>query len=129
MERGLLIKNSAIIAAILATVIFSQLPYFKGNTSVFDFPLSKKDGGLSGNSLLSSATDWLKNNVYPRVSGEVAKREEALINEANQQKDVVVQNSVGGVKKFIAEKVLETIGVKPQDLIDPSQTQTECKPQ
>lgn len=129
------IKNSVIIFAILGVVFFSQQPYVKGTSKNFNFPLLKKGTGYSN---VSKIGDWIKNNVYSkiggppaeiganlaqRLSGEVAKREGLVGSAINDQKNALVNNSTGTVKKFIAEKVLQTLGVKPEDLAP------ECKPQ
>lgn len=121
------IQNIVIIAVILAVVFLSQLPYFKTNSQIYNFPLFKKSEGYSGNFSFNSnrVNDWLKSNVYDRIGGEAEKRQELATGEINKQKEEIAKNSVYRVKKFIAEKLLETLGVKPEELAD----QPECQPQ
>ncbi len=115
---GTIIKNGVIIACILGLAFLSQ----QHTSKIYNFPLFKKGEAYNGTPSVNGISDWLKNNVYDKVSGEVAKRQALLTDQATQQKNSIVQNSVDGTKKFIAEKFLQSIGVKPEDLVP------ACKP-
>lgn len=135
MNSGVFIKNGAVILAILGVVFLSQQSYVKGVDKTFNFPLLKKGTGYSN---VSKIGDWIKNNAYSKIGGppaeiganlaqrlsrEVTKREALIGSAITDQKNVTAKNSIDTVKKFVAEKVLQTLGVKPEDLAP------KCQPQ
>ncbi len=113
-----LIKNSAIIILILVIAFLSQLLFLPNIISG-----AHSNGVKSEDTYIGKAQDWLKKNVYDKlsgpagqVSGEVAKTQEQVQQQITQQKDNLVENSTTAVKKILAEKVLQFLGVTPQEL-------------
>jgi len=100
----------------LGLAFLSQQPYFKNKVSDFTFPLLKK-----ADAYVANASDWVKQNVYPKISGGVAKSNDTIESAKKgieKQKNNFVQNSVDSAKKFIAKEMLSALGVKAQDLDD-----------
>ena len=123
MNAGLITKNIIIVAIILIVAFLSQNSIFKDTVKNSNFPLFKKTNDYS-----SKTSDWLKNSIpsvddlKDRVSGGLEEKEEMLKDEIVNQKEEIEKKSVGTVKKYIAEKFLQTIGVSPEDLY-------QCEPQ
>ena len=124
-KEGGFIKNIVIISAILGTVFLSQQSLFKSNTKNYIYSQGAKAGN---NNIIKKAGDWFNDNVYLNasewVSGEVAKNNAAIEltkEEIEKQKNNLEKNSIDTAKKFIAEKFLQTMGVKPEDLLTPDQ--------
>ncbi|OGZ63621.1 MAG: hypothetical protein A3A98_02750 [Candidatus Staskawiczbacteria bacterium RIFCSPLOWO2_01_FULL_40_39] len=114
-ERGF-IKNIFIAATILGVVFLSQTPYFKAGAKNLYSQRVKTE-----NPYFAGIGDWFKKNVYGRlegVSGEVGKGTAALQDKIVEEKNTLAENSAGATKKFIAEKMLQAMGVKPEELID-----------
>jgi len=132
ISKGGFIKNIIIIGVILTAAFLSQGGYFKNTSKFFNFPLLKKGSTYSdnsNNSNLAKETDLVKEsqnylkNIYSNVSGEAVKRTDMAKNEISnvigQQKNNIENNSIDAVKKFLAEKVLQTLGITPHDLVNP----------
>ncbi|MDO8739971.1 MAG: hypothetical protein Q7J54_00160 [Candidatus Woesearchaeota archaeon] len=81
----------------MLVVFLSQQPYFKkyGN----DLYLKAKP---RIEVYLTKATDWIKNNVYPRVSGEVEQKSAVIQQEINKQKNNIMQNTWEKIKDYFA---------------------------
>ena len=121
---GIILKNSVAIVLVLVIAYVSQLRLV-GTSQTYYFPMLKKSTGYSTNFSVQGINDWLKTNVYDLIGGEVQKRQELVVEEIGKQKEAVTQNAIDSTKEFIAEKILATLGVKPEDLVDPA----ECSPQ
>ena len=121
MNRGVIL-NIILAGAVLGTAFLSQHSYFRSSVKNADIPLIKKGEAFSVGSYTAKIEDWFKNTVYPNISEEVIKRGEAAKEQIKEQKNNVEEKAVSDTKKFIAEKILQAIGVKPEDLI-------QCKPQ
>ena len=130
-KKGVFITNGLIMLAILGVVFLSQLSYIKGTSKTFKFPLLEKTGGFFKNSPLNGANDLFKASTYSNVgntiSQEAAKRGEMAKNEIDTQKNNLEKNSISATKKFLAEKILNLIGVKPEDLQTSQSSSVECK--
>ena len=125
---GIIIKNLVIIGVILGVAVLSQQPYFNSATKHYVY-----SNGTTGenkylgaiNNYFQKAGSWVRSFAYEKVSGEVAKREELAKEEINKsigsaqdfgQKNNILEKSFDASKKFIAGKVLNILGVKPEDL-------------
>ena len=114
----MIIRNLVIITSILSMAFLSQQPWVKGTTQTYVFPVIKKVGDLASNSFLGKTGNWINS----KLTGEAEKRGEIAKQELSTQKDNAINNSLDSTKKFIAEKTLQILGVKPEDL------NPECKP-
>ncbi|MCX6721858.1 MAG: hypothetical protein NTY04_01570 [Candidatus Staskawiczbacteria bacterium] len=96
MEKSFLFSLVGIII-VLAIAFFSQQAFSRG----------------VGNSLISGATDQIKayvskgasmaiSAIYPKISGEVQKRGEAIKSEVNQQKENIANNISENIGKKIS---------------------------
>jgi|GEM_PF-5544322 len=124
MFNGVIVKNLVAIGLVIGLGFASQLAYFKNNSQVFTLGPhtgAQQVNAYSGGNFLSKIGDWIKTNVYPKVSGEVANRTTVASGEVTNQVATAKQNSVDVAKKFVAQKILDALGVKPQDL-------QQCKP-
>jgi hypothetical protein len=117
MELGLIIKNTVIIGVILGLIFASQLPYFRGNHTTFNFPLLKKGEAYINSSFLAKGSDLFKNSPYANIGGEVTNKASALSSQVSTQVTNLQNNSLNSAKKFVAEKLLGAMGVKPEDLV------------
>ena len=110
-------KGVIIIFVILALAFLSQQVYFRSVTKSY---LYSKDNTKKGISVGDKLTGWFQSNLYSKLSDEAGKeldKRETMLKEAiNDQKDSILENSFTATKKFIAEKVLNILGVKPEDL-------------
>ena len=109
MEFGITIKNLVIIGAIVGVAFLSQVPFFA--TTAKNYVYSPNVGG------------WIHDNIVARVSQAAGGGASAVAGgtglaaaQIETQKNNVLQNSVNGTKKFIAEKILNILGVTPSDL-------------
>ncbi len=114
----MIVRNLIIIGSILAIAFLSQQPWLDGVTQTYVFPVVKKGGDLLSNSFLGKTGNW----VSSKLTNEAAKRGEVAKQELSTQKDNAVNNTLDSTKKFIAEKTLQALGVKPEDLAP------QCKP-
>ncbi len=98
MNQKGFIKNIVIIIILLAVVFLSQQPYFEkyGN----DLYLKAKP---QIEIYWTKATNWVKNNVYPRVSGEVEQKSAVIQQEINKQKNNIMQNTWEKIKNYFAD--------------------------
>lgn len=126
MEKGLLIKNTTGIAIVLLVAFLSQQPYFKNKVYSFTFPFLKKGEAYFNNLPLAKKGNQLKDSLYSQVSGGVKGGEEVINNAKDaadqtidqQKKNVenIRKSSLDNFKKYIAEKTLNALGVKAEDL-------------
>lgn len=108
-----------LVLAVLGAGGFLAYQYYgKGNTKIFNFPTFKKDDGF-----LSKTNDWLKTDVYSKFSGGVGEvwndKKDEVQEELQNQKNDLEKKSTSAAKKFIANKVLDYLGVEPQELWQP----------
>lgn len=113
MKVGVFLKNGGVIGLILLMIFLSQQPYFKDVSKNFTFPFLKKGNGYFSNAPL----DWLRANVYPRVALEAEKRGEEVQEEITHQTEEVKQSALDSFRNYTAEKLLNVLGVKPEDLV------------
>jgi hypothetical protein len=127
MEIGIIAKNIVIIGAILGAAFLSQQPFFKSNSKNYFY-----SQGLKKDTAISKTGDWLKSNVFSKISGvggEVLKNTptiESAKKEIETQKNNLLQNSFDSTKKFIAEKALQVLGIKIENL-QPVENQCKCQ--
>jgi len=105
-NRGFIV-NIVLIAVILAVVFLSQWEYLKPFGKIL-FSWGEKEINL----YWTKTTDWFKESLYPKITGEVEKRGEPLKEEAITQKDNVVKNIWGKIKIYFAEKFSKISGTK-----------------
>ena len=122
MEFGIFIKNSVIMAAILGVAFLSQQPLLGTANKNYLYSQNIKHD----NEYLKKAGNWMHDNLYAKLGGEVERRSESIQSSAEaageeitKQKNNFLQSFADTTKKIIAEKFLETLGIAPQDLIDP----------
>lgn len=113
-----ILTNSFIIIIVLLVAFLSQMMWGAVTAST---PFS--NGIKSENAYASKAQDWLKNNVYDKlsgpagkVSGEVAKTQDSVQQKITDEKNNLIEKSTDAAKKFLAEKILNILGVTPQEL-------------
>ncbi len=121
MELALLVKNIAIVGAIVGVTYASQQPLFKTNTKNYTYSL----GAQNTANPLKNMENWVHDNIYQKVVGSSAGSGGATVKpspiasaqkEIETQKNNAVKNSVDSTKKYIAKKVLDILGVKAQNL-------------
>ena len=112
----MIIRNLLIIGSILGIAFLSQQPWLNSTTQTYVFPFFEKGQAYASGTFLGKTGDWLQDNVYSKFTNEAEKRGEIAKEELSTQKDNAIQNSFDSTKKFIAEKTLQTLGVKPEDL-------------
>ncbi len=107
-EKGF-VKNIIIIIVLLTVVFLSQQTYFNkvGKTLYFQAEPQIKVYWVK-------ATDWLKNNIYPKVSGEVELKRAIIQQEINKQKNNIVQNIWEKIKNYFADIFSKVSGTPVQ---------------
>ncbi len=105
-ERGF-IQYIVIIIIILVIVFLSQQPYFRGIGKNIYNQAEAQIG-----SYWSKANNWVRVNVYPRVSSEAQKRGEAIKEEVNKEKNAIAQNIWEKIKKYFSEQFSKFSGTK-----------------
>ena len=111
---GLLVKILIIIGVIGGVVFASQSAYFRPAAQTV-----YSNGIKSENSYFAKSNNWLKDNIYPKlggVSGEVAKTQDSVQQQIIDQKNNLEKSSTNAVKKYFAQKVLNVLGVTPEEL-------------
>ena len=103
-ERGF-IKNIVIIVALIVVVFLSQQAYF----NEFGRKLYSQAEAQT-KVYWTKVADWLKNNVYARVSGEVEQKSVVIQEEITKQKDNLVKNVWGNIKNYFANIFSKTTG-------------------
>jgi len=101
------VQNIVIIVILLAIVFFSQQIYFRESGKNLYLQADKYARVYIG-----KASDWLKINVYPKISGEVQKGGVEAQKEIAKQKNNLLQNIWENLKKYSAEKFSKTFGTK-----------------
>lgn len=107
MESKVFIKNILIVIVILTVVFLSQQSYFR---TIGNYLYSKYLKQVS--LYFVKNTDWFKENVYPKVSGEVAQKREDVKEEIIKQKNNFAQIIWGNFKNYFAEKFSKTFDTK-----------------
>lgn len=128
MEFKIILKNLIIIGVILGGTFASQQPWFKTNSQVW------VNQNPQESQPIKKATNWFNDQVSSKisnsikglgasVSGGVAQNKDniASVTESVEkgietQKNILVENSTNTTKKFIAQKILDALGVKAEDL-------------
>lgn len=113
-EKGF-IKYIAIIAVILVVVFLSQQAYSKGigGTLVSDATDKAK-------AYLAEGSNWAMSNIYPKISGEVQKRGEAIKSDVNQEKNKVSEN--------IGQKISNYFSGVANSIVHPGQNNCTTPP-
>lgn len=93
-------KNIIIILAIIGAVIFSQQPMFKD--------WGKKTYSWIGAKVepyTSPADVWLKNNIYPKISGEVDQKKQLISQEITTQKNNILETTGEKIKNYFSNLI------------------------
>jgi len=114
-EKGF-IKYIVIIAVILIVVFFSQQAYFKG----IGKNASSKGSGVVQD-YLTKGSNWVKDSVYPKISGEVQKRGDIIKNEIQIEKQKVSES--------IGEKLKNYFSGVADSILHPGQNNNNCETQ
>jgi len=118
MQPGL-IKNTLIIFVILGVTYFSQQAHFKelGNGM-----LSEQTAAIEG--YLAKGANWVSENVYPTITGEVQKRGDIIKNEVAQEKENISKNIGEKIQNYFSGIVDSVINPGSSDSCQPSQAST-----
>ena len=103
------ITNIVIIIALVAVVFLSQQPYFEEAGKGLYF-----QADAQVRVYWEKASDWFKNNIYPRVSGEVEQKSAVIQEEITKQKNNIAQNIWGNIKNYFANIFSKTTGTPVQ---------------
>jgi len=98
MEQKGFIKYALIIIVILTVVFLSQQAYSRGIVKTLISDATNQAGAY-----LAKGSGWVMSNIYSKISGEVQKRGDTIVNEVNQEKNKV------------SEKISENILKKTED--------------
>ena len=107
-ERGF-VKNIVIIVIILTVVFLSQQPYFREYGKNLYSQIKPRVEAY-----WSKTTDWFKNNVYSRVSGEVESKSKIIQQEINKQKNNIAQNIWDKIKNYFSNIFSKVSGTPVQ---------------
>lgn len=111
-EKGF-IKYIVIIAIILIVVFLSQQAYFRGiGKNIF------LQGSGVAQDYLTKGSNWAKDNVYPKISGEVQKRGDIIKNEINTEKEKISET--------IGEKIKDYFSGVADSILHPGQNDNNC---
>jgi len=118
-------KYIFIVIVILIVVFLSQLPYFKGEGNTFVF-----QGASTPQDYLTKGSNWVKDSLYPKLSGEVEKRKDIIKNEINSEKEKVSQTFGEKIKNYfsgVADSILHPgqTNCEPQPSQEPTSTDTQ----
>lgn len=128
MEEKGFIKYIVIVVVILAIVFLSQQAYLRG---IGKNAFLKASGAVGG--YAAKGASWVTGNLYPKISGEVQKRGDAIKDEVIQEKQKVSENILEKAKNYfsgIAESVLhpgENTGNQNCPPVQPTQS-AQTKP-
>lgn len=100
-----MIKNIVVVILILLAVFLSQQPYFSKYGKNLYFQIKPQIEAY-----WTKTADWFKNNVYPRVSGEVEQRSAVIRQEIDKQKNNIAQNIWQKIKSYFANILLKISG-------------------
>ena len=119
MEKIIIIKNGVGIVVVLSVVFFSQQPFFKKTIENSITPILKGASIIYNNPYVAKVVDRFKTTIPQKISGgveEVKEIGENVKEEVTEQKEVIEKKSKEGIKKYIAQKILDVLGVKPEEL-------------
>ena len=108
----MIIRNLIVIGSILVLAFLSQQTQLNGITHTYIYPTIKKSGDFINQSILGKTGE----SITSKLTDEAQKRGEVAQQELSAQKDNAVNSAVNSTKNFIAEKTLQILGVKPEDL-------------
>lgn len=108
----MIIRNLIIIGSILGITFLSQQAQINGITHTYLYPMIKKSGDYISSSIFGKAGE----SISSKFTDETQKRGEEAQKELSVQKDNTINSAVNSTKNFIAEKTLQILGVKPEDL-------------
>ncbi|MGD0576609.1 MAG: hypothetical protein ABSA74_00855 [Candidatus Staskawiczbacteria bacterium] len=96
MHKKIIFSIFAIII-ILAVVFLSQQAYSRGigKTIISDATNQAK-------AYLATGTNWVMSNVYPKISGEVQARGDAIKSDVSQEQQAVSQNIAQKISNYIS---------------------------
>jgi hypothetical protein len=114
-----MVKNIVVIFVILFLVFFSQQTYL--NFGVGD---STPQAGVVQD-YFAKGSNWVKDSMYPKISGEVQKRGEIIKNEVASEKQKISEDIGKKIKNYFSG-VVDSI-FNPGKLKE-NQNQNNCEP-
>jgi hypothetical protein len=104
------IKNIIAIGTVLAVVFLSQTNHAK--------VLGEKLKKYPPINVVGEWTQSKFQNTIETVGGEVGQKKDLIEAEIINQKESLEEKSTTSLKKFLAEKTLQALSIKPEDLVD-----------
>lgn len=102
MEKGF-IKNVVIIIIILVAVFFSQQPNFREyGKNLYNQAFAQ------GQSWWQGAYSYAKQNVFPKIGGEVEKKKEVIQDELQKEKNKMSENILQKIKNYFLNIISRT---------------------
>jgi hypothetical protein len=114
MEIKSVIKYVLIITVILFIAFLSQQAYSKGREKAL-----VSDATSQAKTYLAEGSNWVSSNVFPKITGEVAKRGDMIKEEVVQEKNKVSEN--------IGEKIKNYFSGVTESIVHPG-TPQNCQP-
>lgn len=109
------IKNIVVILVILLVVFFSQQAYFKlkaGNSA------PQQTGAVQD--YLTKGSNWVRDSIYPKISGEVQKRGDIIKNEVSSEKQKISEDIGTKIKNYFSGVV--------DSVFNPGKLNQNCPP-
>jgi len=118
-EKGF-IKYIVIIIVILVIVFLSQLSYFKESGGNFFYRTGNGYDDTS-DSFWAKGSNWVQDNIFSKIGGEVQKRGDMAKEELNAQKEKVSES--------IGEKIKNYFSGIVDSVFSPGKNKTETETQ
>jgi len=109
MQKRTIVTNILILVVLLVIIFLSQQPYFNTIGKQFYSKIQ-----INTKIYWTNIKDWLENNVYPRVSGEVESKSGIIQQEINKQKNNIAQNIWLNIKNYFADVFTKISGTPVQ---------------
>lgn len=97
MKQKGFVKYIIGFAAVLAAAFFSQSGYFKQNVQNSFF---KGSGPVQ--EFFAKGSNWVRDIIYPKITGEVEKRGDMIKTEVAQEKAKVTENVGEKIKNYFS---------------------------
>lgn len=118
-----LVKYIVIIAVLLAVVFLAQQMFFKkAGNSIFS------KGSSAAQDYLTKGSNWVKDIVYPKISGEVEKRTDIIKDEVSQGKEKISESIGEKIKDYFSGVVDSVFNPGKKDAVDCQQCLQSCEP-
>lgn len=120
MDKGTIIKNMTIAVIILAVVYFSQNPSFSNlGKNVFSGSLRAVGGDY-----WAKGSNWVTNDLFPKIGGEVQKRGDMAQEGITEQKEKISESIGENIKNYFSGIVDSVFHSKENN----SQSTETCEP-